>query len=426
MVQYIKASRNPKEEAKSYLAAALGQGLGTAVLSHFADKALDDLIADPENANLSQVERLEKTRSLLSRYGKPGQDIFKKRIEIEKVAAEENKIKQQQKTDKAKSNAMQKVVKGEELSPEEIGLFNANEQLSIAKFTDNRNKEKAPIGGLGGMAVPPEQADIIEDIEEANPNATADELENLYNKAGVYPAYIHEKLETKRQKEKREAELGQKDLESEFKAAKEFHDTSKDFAESVRKGAETGKKQFRIVNDIIKNVESDKIKPTDFANILRFFGKTGEKLSHAFLTKEQAEMISAIPEFLEGRKEMFGIRLSDADLKLLQDKLPDFGKSKEANLQILGLLRKYSSQSILKQEAAEYVKEHEGYKTKFGNLRPLDFEEKVDKKFDEFIGEEENGVKMIDHLGNIVMVERSKVETAKKKYRLMRLGPVKE
>ncbi len=91
-------------------------------------------------------------------------------------------------------------------------------------------------------------------------------------------------------------------------------------------------------------------------------------------------MISAsIPAFLEGRKELFGVRLSDADLRLLQDKLPDIGKSVEVNKAILGLMKRYSEMSLLRADVADQIKEENG------GYRPPGYAKKVEKRFDEMI-----------------------------------------
>ena len=81
-------------------------------------------------------------------------------------------------------------------------------------------------------------------------------------------------------------------------------------------------------------------------------------------------------------KNTFGTRLSDADLKLASNKVPDPSKSEEANKKIIEFWRFFDQMNIEKEKIArEVTKEN-------GNFRPIDFEEQVQQRLDDRFGDE--------------------------------------
>lgn len=155
----------------------------------------------------------------------------------------------------------------------------------------------------------------------------------------------------------------------------QIHKDTKDYDETILKDAKGAQHQLDAIKDVKGAIE--KVKPSQLANLFRFFGDTGRKISDAILTGDQATIQSSIPAFLEGRKELFGVRLSDADLRLLSDKLPDMGKSLQANKQILKLMERYSQKAILKARIAKEIK------AKNQGLRGLEYVNEVEDRFEE-------------------------------------------
>lgn len=156
-----------------------------------------------------------------------------------------------------------------------------------------------------------------------------------------------------------------------------FHKESEKYDEEIQSAVKGAKNQLEAIKDSEKALNSGNVKPSSLANIFSHFGETGKAIAKAIQNKDQATISASIPAFLEGRKELFGVRLSDADLRLLQDKLPDIGKSVEVNKTILGLMKRYSEMSLLRADiAADIKREHENY-------RPPGFPDLVEKRFDE-------------------------------------------
>lgn len=184
-----------------------------------------------------------------------------------------------------------------------------------------------------------------------------------------------------------------------------YHKETAKFDEELHKAAKGAKHQLDAIKDSEKAVKSGNVKPTSLANVFRTFGEVGTKIGNALLNNDEVTLLSSIPAFLEGRKELFGVRLSDADLKLLQDKLPDISKSPEANLTILNLMKKYSQAAILREEIASSIKkENKG-------LRPLGYVDEIESRFDDMM----TPVKIINPItGNEIEIPAYKVGSAVK------------
>lgn len=397
MVQVINTG-NPQGKLSEMLGMSLGQGLGNGVNTFFANRSLESVMKDKSLTNAPQSQKLEALRSALSPYGEKGQEIFQQRMQIEQQEMNEKQAKLDQK----------------QVLEKEKRLFQHQKDLQAQKdvAAKERTGLKPPPGGISGQPIPPEQIQAIENYIKQNPEASSDDLAIGLGKAGVNPAYSNPYIENRRRQE----ENSTKTQATENKIANandiRFHEESKEYSDKVRKEAKTAKERIETINPIIKDVKEGKIKPTSAANIFRYFGKTGEKIADAVLSGKEANLLAAVPEFLEGRKDLFGVRLSDADLKLLQDKLPDIGKSPDANLTILNLMKKYAEKSILRSEAAENVLQEKGISTRSGKLRPLNYENLVEKEFDKIESEEENGVLMKLPDGREVPIQRSKIKEA--------------
>ena len=182
-----------------------------------------------------------------------------------------------------------------------------------------------------------------------------------------------------------------------------FHQESKDYDEELLKNKKSASNQLEAIKDTEKAIASGNVKPSSLANVFKFFGPIGEKLSNAILNKDEAAIQGSIPAFLEGRKELFGVRLSDADLRLLQDKMPDIGKSEAANKTVIRIMRKYSEKSLLRYEIGQDIKE------KNKGLRPLNYSSAIEKRYDDMTKD----VKILNpKTGNVVDIPAYKVGDA--------------
>jgi hypothetical protein len=183
----------------------------------------------------------------------------------------------------------------------------------------------------------------------------------------------------------------------------EFHKESADYDNDLNKQTKVAKNQLDVVKNIEKALKSGNVKPSSLANIFKGFGTVGDKISNALLNDDQATLIASIPTLLEGWKEVFGVRLSDADLRVLQDKLPDIGKQPEANNAIIKIIKKYADQTLLRSKIGQQIKaENKG-------LRPLNYAAQIEDRFDDMV----TPVKIINpDTGNVIEIPTYKLSAA--------------
>ena len=389
------------------LGMSLGQGIGNGLNTYFANRSLDSVMKDKSLENAPQSKKLEAIQTAMSPYGEKGKEIVQQKMQTYQLEEQEKQTKKQEAQQKLKGKALGRYLKGEDLTPEEESMFTPQEFVAMHKA-----KNPKPSGGITAQPIPKEQIEAIENYIQKNPDVSADDLAIGLGKAGVNPVNSSPYIENRRRKEETNAK---NENEKGKIASKEdilFHQESAKFEDSLTKNASVARRQIPLIQNNIKNVEEGKIKPSSLANIFSGLGETGKKVANALLSGEQAELLASIPEFLEGRKELFGVRLSDADLRLLQDKLPDIGKSKEANLAILNLMKKAAERAIKLEDISQDVLEKKGVGRKGGKLRPLGYEREVMKAFDEYTYEEENGILMRLPDGREVPINRENVKDA--------------
>lgn len=378
MVQELSLLRNQKGQLQERLGMSLGKGLGNALNTYFANRSLNSVLNDKSLQNAPVSRKLEAFRSALAPYGEKGQEILQQTLQIEQQAMNEQK-----------GIVANKLLEGEKLTPQEQSLLSPEE---FRKIYEARNP--TPQGGITAQPVPQDINQKIGHVLSQSQGMSADELKNIMDSVGIPPIYSNGYIENRRQAQEKG---GEHDIK--------FHQESSDFEKEVQKNANTARKQIPLINNSIKSVKEGKIKPSSLANVFSLFGDTGKKISNALLSGDEAALLASIPEFLEGRKEIFGVRLSDADLAILQDKLPDIGKNKEANLAILNLMKKAAERSIKLEKVAKDVLEKKGLPYRSGKLRPLGYEGEVYKAFEDFERNEsffEGYPPAADHVGKVI------------------------
>lgn len=234
-----------------------------------------------------------------------------------------------------------------------------------------------PTGGLSGQAVPPQITEALTNVVNNNPTATADQLALEFDKSQIPRAFSNSYIENRRRQDETKAGNEREDKKLSRNEELQFHKESEKYDEDLIKQTRIAKSQAETLSNIESSIKSGNIKPSSLSNIFKGFGKIGDKIAEALLNKDEATLLSSIPQLLEGWKDVFGVRLTDADLKLLQDKLPSIGKTPDANNAIIKILRKYSDMTLLRSQIAEEIKS----KTK--GLRPLGFASQVEQRFDE-------------------------------------------
>ncbi len=248
---------------------------------------------------------------------------------------------------------------------------------AMAERISKPKAEKAPPGGLGGIPMTPEESKAFSDVIRNNPDASAEELEIAFNEAGIKPGHTAKTLESRRRIQESKAKSEEEKVKTERKEALSFHKETEKYDEDLLKHEKSAKVQLDAIKDVEKALKGKEVKPTSLANVFKAFGDIGKKISSALISGNQATIQASIPAFLEGRKELFGVRLSDADLKLLEDKMPDMGKSAEANKAIMRVMKKYSQNALIRSKIGNDIRsENKG-------LRPLGYAGIIERRFDE-------------------------------------------
>jgi hypothetical protein len=361
MVQVIQKGPSLAALTGQYLGQSLGQGLGNFMGNYQANKALEGVLNNPELKNAPQSERLQALTTALSRHGEKGQKLLQNALMGEQQ-------RMQEMTQKREGSLVQKLLSGQEISQQDLEGTRPELQIMAHKAM----QPKAPLGGLSGQSVPPEISQKIPQILNENKNASAEELATKLDEAGIPRAYSNSYIETRRRQEETTGK----------QSAKEklvFHQESQKYDEEIQHQADAAIKQISAIEDIGKAIESGNVQPTSVSNIFRGFGTIGDKIADALLNQDQATINASIPQLLEGWKQVFGVRLSDADLKVLQDKLPSLTKSPEANKAVLKIMKKYADVAILKNDIGKQIKKENN------GIRPVNYSSLVSDRFNELI-----------------------------------------
>lgn len=147
-----------------------------------------------------------------------------------------------------------------------------------------------------------------------------------------------------------------------------FQETNK-AGKSAREGIAAVRRQKEIL-------ENKKMwGPLNLDNLLSKFGIPGAA------SPEGQEFQAATLGYLTGEKSRFGVRLTDADLKLIQNKLPDIGRTKEGNEAILNLKEsEYKFKTLESQAQQNVLKRNKGF--------TYDFQDQVDQELEGLLSQQ--------------------------------------
>lgn len=250
-----------------------------------------------------------------------------------------------------------------------LGLENPEQWADVEPaqiVASYKAKNPAPKGGVTAQPIPPEHLNKMNEIDAANPRSSPAKRAQLYAEAQIPESSYKFRIESQGG-----------ETEASTKEKTHIHEMSEDYDKDLIKSYKNAKKQIELVKDLKKDVESGKIKPSSISNLLKGYGHWGDKIADAFKSGEEGKLEAAMPQLLEGWKEVFGIRLSDADLRVLQDKLPSLGKSPEANKAVLDIIEKYAKPNIVRYQIARKIKkENSGY-------RPIDYIDRIEELYEE-------------------------------------------
>lgn len=153
-------------------------------------------------------------------------------------------------------------------------------------------------------------------------------------------------------------------------AAKIFTPTyqkSLESAKSAREGIATVRRGKQLL-------QTKNFGPLSFDNLVTKLGIPGAA------SPEAQEFQASILGFLTGEKSRFGVRLSDADLRLIQNKMPDIARTKEGNEALLNLREsEYLFHELENKAQTNILKKNKGF--------TYDFQEQVDQEVENLLNQ---------------------------------------
>jgi hypothetical protein len=358
----IEQPANPLE----LLASHLGTGLVQQQTANRENKQVMDVLSKigPDSSPFDAINAIEGSRvspEIKARLGELYQNSYKLNTERSKYQQELSE-KAEKKKNEEKANISEAKSLG--IPVEEYSNYGQEYKKGLIK-----NKTTNPSKGAQSfLPVPKEYSDEIQRILKENPDSDADDLALSLDQAGIPRAFSDSFIQNRREKQDRELTQKGKDID--------IHNSWAPYEKELRDNAERASKQLESIEDIRDAIKQGASDPWGLVNWARSFGPLGQTLSSAFQSAAQGQMGAALPNLIEGFRQLFGQRITDADLMILKDKLPDFGKTDEANEAILKVLSKYAKPLVEKYEIARDVKK------KTGGYRPINYDELVEGEYE--------------------------------------------
>lgn len=174
-----------------------------------------------------------------------------------------------------------------------------------------------------------------------------------------------------------EEDLNLRTSQAERKEAIDFHKETAKLDEKISSEAQAAEKKIKAMK------QQRKLQP-EISNFDRIVSAVfrGNPLENLIKSSTAQQFDSFALPMVEGQKETFGVRLSDADLKLILQKIATSDKNPEANAAIMDWMTLEEEMKIEKRKIADEIrKENKG-------LRPLDYEAKIRERMNDIFGDE--------------------------------------
>jgi len=139
---------------------------------------------------------------------------------------------------------------------------------------------------------------------------------------------------------------------------------------AINAAAKQATGQMHAFDTMRKDIASKKLTPTNFQNLVRK-ALENTRWKDFLLNPKQAEFQAASLESYEGMKEMFGGKITDADLRLASGKVPDLNKTDEANLAIIDFMEFKDKMKVAEAEIGDEIKRENG------GYRPIDYTSQI-------------------------------------------------
>ncbi len=157
---------------------------------------------------------------------------------------------------------------------------------------------------------------------------------------------------------------------------KEIHKETQKYDDELRTNADIAKKKLVAVEKQEALLPHIKTKDRYISAL-----SNGTVFENLFKSSSAQQFDAAALPLIEGKRETFGVRLTDSDLRVVLQKIATSDKDAEANKAILDWEKLDAQMLIAKRKIADEIrKENGGY-------RPIDFEEQLNNRLDEQFGD---------------------------------------
>jgi hypothetical protein len=402
----VQIHKNKSGELSELLGMSLGSGLAGLTNDYYADKAIKGVMEDPSLKNAPIEERQSKLALALRPFGARGQQTLENLVGIEEKGEARKAAETKRKTEEKERATKEAAYK-------ELGIPAGTPDSVAAALTKEKEKQKGFNAALDYLnkrnktpITPGGEINTGEDLNGERPMENWS-TKDIFEAKAVPNKLINDIADT---------ELDyRKHLSGEAKSDRDYQlkvdERHAKFDEELNKQHSNSAKERIALNQIEKSVNSGDIGPNTLTNFAQNTLK-GTWLEHAFDSKESSNFQAALPQLLGGFESIFKRGLTDRDLKLILDKLPSIGKTKEANLASVQFLRKILDLNDKKFAIAQEIKkENKGFKK-------IDYVDEIERRDEERYGNEINrlfadstdSVRMIAPDGGKMTVPREDVQ----------------
>jgi len=397
----------------------LGQGLGEFTANYFADKALRDVMSNPELKDAKLSDKIAAASGALRKFGPRGERILQQHIQME-----------QQRQQEDRSRILNKIYNDQPLSKGE------------EKYLDPKDFEM-----IRKQKMVEKQKPLIRDalINAGMDEQRADALSNIYSQASLggqtelmKPITDFINRQGHGTKQNTNADLQQSDeqwpeIEEPYKPTpgEEFKRSSKREDTNIPIYNETTKKIHSLEQEgmsIGRLAQLSDQMPEGVFGKANINFKTGELIIPAGASPEVQLYVKTINDFTTKAKDSYGSRVTNFDLSQFMKRLPTLANSKEGRELILKQMEVINDLNLLHEKGYKETFDHYGVgrinSQEARKITDKRIEDKKDelleryKTLDGLLKKEEstsnNSITMIAPNGKTLKVPQEKVEELEK------------
>ena len=316
MVQIIRGGPSRSALQTQLLGPALGEGLASFTGNYLANKALEGVIDNPEYKNKSSAERQEALQSKLSPYGKFGENVLAKRLQIENAH-------EQERSRGNLAKAFTFIQNNQEVPEEILKTLSGEDQFKIGNFSiSNRVANRLEVKKTqASQPIDPEQLKNIQNVRNQPGFNDLSEVEQYqaFTNAGVSKENAIAEATLKGKQLKREQEA----FESAYKAQEDFiKDTTNTY-----KAFETEMKP-RLLQ--MRNIRDENLISPTTAVFLESLG-----IPLGALDDPSSELYNKLSQdLLKGLPETYGSRILKVEVDNFLKTIPTLSNSAEGRRMI--------------------------------------------------------------------------------------------